>query len=177
MFSFIIPKKELLMNYEPKMVPLRVFWGNIQQGRGARMRRSINRRPAKRKLFEAAGLILTKFRARAGYTLEEAAEAIGTSASYLSEIENGIKNPSDKMLKKLAETYGVPEQVLFEKFGRLPDWMLIELGNNESLKQLLTEVKNSRILRTEQEKQEVMEKVLEYFKELLTRMEHQEGEK
>lgn len=131
------------------------------------------KRKAKNEALEAAGQSLTNFRARAGYTLQEAAEAIGISASYLSEVENGVKNPGDEILRKLAEIYKIPEHILFEKFGRVPIGVIEELEKNESLRRLLTEIKYSNILKTEEDKQVVIDKVLDYFKELVIEMEEE----
>lgn len=132
----------------------------------------------KRARIEIGGKSLTEYRARAGYTLQEAAKALGTSVSYLSELENGVKkNPSDEVLIKIAELYKVPENLLLEKFGRMDVAFLEELEKNDSLKHLLTEIRYSSIIETEEEKREVIDKVLDYFKNLMTEMEEKKEEK
>jgi putative transcriptional regulator len=49
---------------------------------------------------------LIKLRKDLGLTQQQAAKLIGISRSYYGEIEAGLKNPSGKMAKKIAETFG-----------------------------------------------------------------------
>lgn len=42
-----------------------------------------------------------------GMTASEMSSALGISASYLSEIENGKKQPSLELLEKYADIYGI----------------------------------------------------------------------
>lgn len=110
---------------------------------------------------------LAIYRVKAGYTLQEVAEAIGRSVSYLSEIENGKKNPSDELLRKIAELYKIPEQVLFEKFGRIPLGVKEEIEKSDALKQILLEFRYNPLLADEEDKKEVAGKLLAYFRRLV----------
>ncbi|NOZ64746.1 MAG: helix-turn-helix transcriptional regulator [Caldiserica bacterium] len=60
------------------------------------------------------------FRLKKGLTLRELAREIGISPAYLNQIENGVKVPSFKTLKKLAEYYGLNMQslVVSDKKGK-----------------------------------------------------------
>lgn len=51
-------------------------------------------------------IMLKKYREDEGYTLDEVAQAVGISASYLSRIEQGKANVSFEVLEKLAAFYG-----------------------------------------------------------------------
>lgn len=46
--------------------------------------------------------------------LHETARGIAVSSSYISEIENGKKNPSLKNLKKLSLFYNIPLRIIME---------------------------------------------------------------
>ena len=49
-----------------------------------------------------------------GLTLEEMSKILGCSPSYLSEIENGIKFPSGKMLDKFSKKLNIPASKLIK---------------------------------------------------------------
>ncbi len=50
-------------------------------------------------------LNIKQLRKKAGYTQKQVAEQTKTSINYISMLENGQRNPSDKMKSKLAELY------------------------------------------------------------------------
>lgn len=47
-------------------------------------------------------------------TLEALADAAGVSASYLSEVERGLKRPSTDVVAKIAEAFGMPPSGFLE---------------------------------------------------------------
>lgn len=53
------------------------------------------------------GEVLKRLRTIYGYKAIDVSEKLGISASYLSEIENGKKQPSLEHLKKYAELFGI----------------------------------------------------------------------
>ena len=59
------------------------------------------------------GQNLKHIRKRMNMTQEELATKMEISQSYLSDIENGRKNPSIKTVKKLADGLGVSVNELF----------------------------------------------------------------
>lgn len=64
------------------------------------------------------GIRLRAARERAGLTLREVEERTGISNAYLSQIESGrIKEPSPRMLHRLAELYGESYAELLELAG------------------------------------------------------------
>ncbi len=66
------------------------------------------------------GEYLKSLREAQGLTLTELGELIGTSHSYLSQIENGKKtHPSLGVLKKMSERLGVSQIELMRKSGCL----------------------------------------------------------
>ena len=61
---------------------------------------------------------LRAFRERRGLTLQEVASRSGLSRSYLSELENGKKQPSIKALEALADALNVALDALIPDGGR-----------------------------------------------------------
>ena len=53
------------------------------------------------------GEVLKRLRTIYGYKAIDVSEKLGISASYLSEIENGKKQPSLELLKKYAELFEI----------------------------------------------------------------------
>lgn len=66
------------------------------------------------------GAYLYELRLTKGVSLRDVATQVDVSANYLSEIERGVKIPSDHMLRDLAEYYEIDENSLFERMGRVP---------------------------------------------------------
>lgn len=56
---------------------------------------------------------LKKLREDNGLTQKEVAKQIDTTVTYISLIENGNRNPSDKMKEKLAKLYKVTTNDIF----------------------------------------------------------------
>ncbi len=52
---------------------------------------------------------LKELRLERELTLQQLADKVGTNRSYLSNIENGHRKPSDPMLRDLAQALGVTE--------------------------------------------------------------------
>ena len=47
------------------------------------------------------------------FSQEEAATALGLSQGFLSRLENGMREPTTEVVKKMAEIYGVPAEYFF----------------------------------------------------------------
>ena len=58
---------------------------------------------------------MTLLRKRKGYTLERLANLIGTSKSYIWELENSNPHPSVYLASKIAHTLGVSTDKLIDK--------------------------------------------------------------
>ncbi|MBC9785916.1 transcriptional regulator [Heliobacterium chlorum] len=66
------------------------------------------------------GIFLAELRKEKGLTYNQLAEQLGVSGSYLSKLEKGTEYPSDHLVRKLADFYGILETDIFEKLGRIP---------------------------------------------------------
>lgn len=58
------------------------------------------------------GSYLKKQRESNNWTIKELAERLGFSSSYVSQLENGTRNPSHKQLAAFAKAYQLPEEEL-----------------------------------------------------------------
>lgn len=65
---------------------------------------------------------IKKHRLRKGVTQQALASKIGTTQSYLSLIETGVRTPSLCMLKKIANALGCPLSLLLEEEGGCEEW-------------------------------------------------------
>jgi transcriptional regulator with XRE-family HTH domain len=67
------------------------------------------------------GRAIRSIRDERGMTLEALAEAAGVSASYLSEVERGLKRPSTDVVAKIADAFGMlPSEFLVFVESQVP---------------------------------------------------------
>ena len=59
------------------------------------------------------GLGIKQIRKSKGISQGELAEKIGLSPASMSMIENGVKRPTSKNLKKICDVLGVPEALIY----------------------------------------------------------------
>ena len=62
------------------------------------------------------GLFLKQQRENNGWTIKELADRLGFSSSYISQLENGARVPSQKQLAVLAKAYEIPEEELSKRW-------------------------------------------------------------
>lgn len=67
------------------------------------------------------GVKLRSLRQRSRLGLKSVAPMVDVSYSHLSKVENGIKPPSEHLLKKLCIVYGVDPEEFVPMIGRLPE--------------------------------------------------------
>lgn len=63
------------------------------------------------------GEIIRRQRELAALPMRQVAGMVGISGPYLSQIENGLRAPSDQVLRNLAETLGIPLDDLRDETG------------------------------------------------------------
>lgn len=124
--------------------------------------------------MEKAGKFLEKLRRETNHTLQNVSKELGVSVSYLSLVENGQKMPSDMFIRDIADFYKIDENVLFEKFGKVPLGVVEEISNNPTLQRTLTEIRyNSKL--TEAQKQELYEDIYGLYMRLVEEQEQEEN--
>lgn len=70
----------------------------------------------KESILIQAGKAIRKLR---NLSVHKVAKATHISGGYLSEIENGLKEPSDAVLESLADYYQVEKSELFSLYGKI----------------------------------------------------------
>ena len=118
------------------------------------------------------GELLQNKRADKGLSLRKAGKSLGVSANYISELERGLKVPSDYFTRKLSEFYGISETKLFESFGKIPLTSREELAENKRLQKILHEIRTSRT--HEDKKQGLYDKLHDLYRELIEKEEDKE---
>ena len=63
--------------------------------------------------LSAFGSHLRSLRTNAGFSQEEIADKAGIHVTYLSGVERGLRNPSIRNVRRLAQALGVPTRELF----------------------------------------------------------------
>lgn len=71
-------------------------------------------------MVEALGQYIRRFREERNQSLRELARKIGCSAAFLSDIELGRRNPSDKVLRDIAHELGISLEELNNHDTRPP---------------------------------------------------------
>jgi transcriptional regulator with XRE-family HTH domain len=112
------------------------------------------------------GQFLFKLRMDSKMSLVDAGKSIGISANYLGELERGEKEPSDSVLRQIAECYEVPEESLFSILRRVPLGIKEEVEHSDELQALLAEIARNKDL-SDEKKEALYRKVRCYYESLL----------
>ncbi|MPN42560.1 hypothetical protein SDC9_190117 [bioreactor metagenome] len=73
-------------------------------------------------------------------SVHKVAKAVHISGNYLSEIERGLKEPSDVVLDSLADYYECDKAELFSLYGRIPPEETNLLLKNPPFRKILTQL-------------------------------------
>lgn len=66
-------------------------------------------------------------RKQRGLLLKKVADELGISESFLSQIENGNRRPSQDLIAALAKYYGTESDLVCISVGLIPPWLLARL--------------------------------------------------
>lgn len=121
------------------------------------------REKAEKLLIQAeAGEFLQEKRKESGHSLAQAGEVIGCSPTYLSEIERGLKLPSDVLISRISRFYNIDETELFNKYRKVPLSVLEEVEKYPGLQKTLLEITKNKHL-TEEQKHGFYEQVYKIY--------------
>lgn len=112
------------------------------------------------------GKFLKQLRLNKGLTITNLGDLLGISGNYVSELERGMKVPSDHLIMKIAEFHGIDENEVFEGFGKVPLLVRQEFENNKSLQKALLEVAQSKKL-SEEQKERIYDQAYHALRELI----------
>ncbi|KLU65692.1 helix-turn-helix domain protein [Desulfosporosinus acididurans] len=90
------------------------------------------------------GQYLLSLRTEKGLTQPVVGKALGISSSYLSEIEKGVRMPSDELIEEFANYYGVNDNDLFQRYGKIPVIVRQEMREHPYLQDTLAELRRLR---------------------------------
>ena len=95
--------------------------------------------------------------------LQEVAKGVGVSSTYISDIERNNKVPSDELIEKLAEAYGVERIRLFKGFRVVPKQMMAELSRDGEMYEIIFKLSENETV-TEAEKDQFYAEIAELYK-------------
>lgn len=112
------------------------------------------------------GVFLQEVRKKRGLTVVDAAKMLEISRSYLSEIEHGRKMPSDILIEKLEDFYGLPETELFALLGKVPLKAREEILRSKTLQRTLHQIGKDKRL-SEDDRERIYNDIERMYRELL----------
>lgn len=112
------------------------------------------------------GDCLKELRLKKKLSLKDVCDVLSLSTTYLSEIERGIKAPSDYLIRELAEFYGIDEDIIFDKLGRVPLSIMEELRENKYLNDMIRSVRGNKDL-SDERKYQIYESLFRVYKSML----------
>lgn len=122
------------------------------------------------------GPFIKDFRTKRDLTLSQVAEKLNISTNYVSQLERGIRRPTDELIRDFSRLYNVNEDRLFRMAGRIPLSTLEEMKQTPSLQKAFSylnshEIPNERKKKLEQELLDVFAEFLNVHKEELLKEE------
>lgn len=113
------------------------------------------------------GKALFELRMRKGVNQKVVGDALGISANYVGELERGKKgNPSDEIVRNLADFYEVDEAPLFQLLNRVPPSIREELDRNPDLAILIEEISKNELF-TDEMRSKLYRQIKRYYLELV----------
>lgn len=88
---------------------------------------------------------LNKLRLSRGLSLAHVSMRVGCNSYYLSDLERGRLVPNDNLTRALARFYGLDENELFERLGKVPLAVREELESSPLLQKILKEITSAAL--------------------------------
>lgn len=99
-------------------------------------------------------------------SVHKVARALHISGNYLSEIERGVKCPSDIILHSMAEYYGVDKVDLCSLYGKVVKENMEFIIANPTLHKTITNIATDKRL-TDEEREQIVDEMSNLYKELI----------
>lgn len=119
----------------------------------------------KESMLIKAGEVLKEIRTGKGKSVHKVAKAIHISGSYLSEIERGLKEPSDVVLEAIAKYYETDMAFLCSLYGRIAPAETNLLLNNPSFRKVVTQMSIDERL-TDEEREHIGKELHKIYEKL-----------
>ncbi|MBC9786693.1 helix-turn-helix transcriptional regulator [Heliobacterium chlorum] len=120
----------------------------------------IEKRTQELRRMAEAGIYLRTLRKKIGLSLSKLSKELNSSVQYLSELERGVKTPSDDFIQRLAEYYQVDVDDLFAKYGKISVEAQRELEAHPHVARLFAEIRRIPNI-TDDIKQEMYDEVIQ----------------
>lgn len=126
------------------------------------------------------GHFIKELRIKRDWTIAEVADKLNISINYVSQLERGLRRPTDELIKNFSQLYRIDEQILYQKAERLSPTVKEELVSLPSLQKALRFIKRKNLptdrkKELEQELIDVFTEFLEVHKEDLLREDETNG--
>ncbi|MDR3540244.1 MAG: helix-turn-helix transcriptional regulator [Desulfosporosinus sp.] len=106
---------------------------------------------------------------RGSRSLSTVARDIGMSPNYISNVEKG-RLPSDHYIRLIASYYGVDEDDLFIRWGKMPILTRETVQGNESLQKTLAQIGRDKVL-SDEEKEKLYDDIFATYQRYLKKKE------
>lgn len=113
---------------------------------------------------QGIGNLVAKLRIQSGFSMAQLAVRVGINPIYLSQVERGVRLPSDEIIRNLADFFKLDENDLFDMVGRVPLVVREELEKQSMLQSLLKEMVKVKL--DEQKKQEIYQEFFNSFQRI-----------
>lgn len=113
-----------------------------------------------------AGEKLKELRTVKGLSVHKVAKAVHISGTYLSELERGLKEPSDIVLQSIGNYYNVDLSEIFALYGRIAPAETDLLLKNPPFMKVITQMSIDERL-TEDERKSISEELGKIYKKLV----------
>ena len=116
--------------------------------------------------YQKCGEYIKFERRRRSMTLQQVGDYVGVSANYVSEIERGLKPPSDQFITKFCEYTAVDSREIYSRLKRAPEYAIEELNKNIVAQELIIEIGKNKKLK-QKDKERIYNQLLQWYKEVL----------
>lgn len=113
-----------------------------------------------------AGKTLKELRNQRKLSVFKVAKEVHISGNYVSQIERGLKAPSDIVLHSLADFYGINKEELFSLYGRICEEPKSYILANPPFRRTITQISIDERL-TDDEKNYLSEEIQKLYEDLL----------
>ncbi|WP_407312119.1 helix-turn-helix domain-containing protein [Desulfosporosinus sp. SB140] len=102
--------------------------------------------------------------------LSEISKLMNVSKGYLSEVERGIRLPSDHFIGEIAKVYNTDVDDLFFRWGKIPILSYHVIAENKKLAKTIAEISRRKGL-TDEQKERLCDSIHKAYKEVIDEIE------
>ncbi|MCA1025026.1 helix-turn-helix domain-containing protein [Cytobacillus kochii] len=111
------------------------------------------------------GSFIRKLRLARGWTLLDCANRVGISTNYVSQLERGVRDPTESLIVKFATEYKIDEGILFRKASMISPDVRNVILRNDSLQKALSYIHKNNL--SQKKEREIMDRLFQDIAEFL----------